>query len=37
MARVFVVVLRWYSSLRQRHFKLDNFVYSVGVKTTEML
>ena len=28
---------RWCSSLRQRHFQLDNFVYSVGVKTTEML
>ena len=35
--RVFVVVLRWCSSLSQRHFKLDNYVYSVGVKTTEML
>ena len=36
-ARVFVVVVRWCSSLSQRHFKLDNYVYSVGVKTTEML
>jgi hypothetical protein len=35
--RVFVVVVRWCSSLSQRHFKLDNYVYSVGVKTMEML